>query len=98
MTPPSPRRLARADEGADELTVHGGRDGPRIDALTVEELAGVLPPVDPSPLAVDRLEPGPGELLPVLLVLPRPRDAVHPQLDALAGLGRERSADHDVRD
>ena len=92
------QRLAGPDERAHELAVHARRDGRRVDPLAVEEFAGVLGPVDPRRLHVDRLEAGLAELAAILAFLERARHAADPQLDAAADHGRHLAPYHDVRD
>src|SRR5262245_64533051 len=59
---------------------------------------GVLGPVDAGRFELDRLEPGLGQLVPILRLLEGPGHASDPQLDAAPDRGRHLAAHDDVGD
>src|SRR5271165_6366534 len=72
-------RLFGAHERAHELAVDERRDRVNVDPLAGKEFARVVDLVDAGRLDADRLEPGGGELHPVVVFVERAGDAADPE-------------------
>src|SRR5581483_1099793 len=92
------RRLRRPNKGAHELPIHLRRDRIDIDALTRQELAGVLDIVDSGGLDFDIAESRGAKFVAVLGVAEGTRNTANPEFDVLADLGRHLATDNHVGD
>src|SRR5271165_4650813 len=91
-------RLLGAYERTHELAIDRGRNGVHVHALAGQEFARIVDLVDSGWLDADRLEPGDGELQPIVILIERSGDAADPGQHVATNHFGNRPAGDDVGD